>query len=69
MVYKLTQQELEQLKLIKRGLRTNESLPHNRDAIASLIEKGFLRTDGIAVRFTAEGEELLGDSRKYVISG
>lgn len=67
MVYKLTQKELEQLKLIKRGLRTNELLPHDRVAIASLIEKGLLRPDGMAVRFTSEGEELLGGSREYEI--
>lgn len=67
MVYRLPQKEFEQLKLIKRGLLTNESLPHDRVAIGSLIEKDLLRPNGVAVRLTPEGQELLDGSREYEI--
>ena len=63
MDYQLTNKEEEQLKLIERGLQTNEKLPHDGAAIASLIAKGLLVSIGISVRITPQGEEALRSIR------
>jgi len=63
MDYQITNKEKEQLKLIERGLRTNEKLPHDGAAIASLITKGLLVSIGISVRITPQGEEALRSIR------
>lgn len=59
MDYQLTREEETELKQVARGLRTNEKLPHDKAALASLIEKGLLKRVGIGVRLTPEGEILL----------
>lgn len=69
MVYKLTQQEFNQLQLVKRGILTNERLAHDSVAIANLIEKGLLVPNGIAVKVSTEGEKLIDGSCEYAIVG
>jgi hypothetical protein len=57
---KLTYEEMEQLELIARGRRTNETLPHRKDLLAALIRKGYAEAAGVAVRETARGLIALG---------
>jgi hypothetical protein len=59
MDHQLSDEELKQLRLIERGSRTNENLPHDRVWVASLIAKGLVKTSGIAVEITPEGHEAL----------
>ncbi len=61
--YQLTKKEEDQLKLIERGLRTNEELPHDGVVVASLIARGLLVSIGISVRITPQGEEVLKSLR------
>jgi hypothetical protein len=64
MDYQLSDEELKQLRLIERGLLTNEKLPHDRVLVASLIAKGLVRTSGIAVKITPEGDEALRSAQQ-----
>jgi hypothetical protein len=46
-------------KLLDRGLRTNETLGHDRNTIAHLIELELVYANGMAVRVTDLGYEVL----------
>jgi len=67
MDYDLTPEEEAQLKRTARGLATNEMLPHERSAVASLIGKGLLQNAGIHVRLTPEGEKALKDLERPAV--
>jgi len=64
MDHQLTDEALEQLRLIERGLRTNEKLPHDRLLVASLIAKGLVKSSGIGVEITPEGHETLKSAQQ-----
>jgi hypothetical protein len=55
----MTNADAMELKLLDRGLRTNEPLSHDRTAIAHLIELKLAYSSGIAVRITPLGYEML----------
>lgn len=55
----LSDEDSEQLKLLHRGLQTNERLPHKREPVARLIGYGLARPEGMSVRITALGYEVL----------
>ena len=55
----LTLKEEHQLKLIARGLQTNENLNYDRATVDSLVKKRFLATAGIAIKLTPKGREAL----------
>jgi hypothetical protein len=56
---RLSDRDAKELKLLDRGLRTNEPLAHDRAAVADLIELELARSSGIAVRITEIGYQVL----------
>ena len=57
--YSLAPADVTELKQLDRGLRTNESLAHDRAAVAHLIKLQLAWSSGMAVRITELGYEVL----------
>lgn len=55
----LSRADADELKRLDRGLRTNEPIGHDRNAVGQLIELQLARANGIAVRITDLGYQVL----------
>jgi hypothetical protein len=55
----LSDADVRELKRLDYGLRTNEPFGHDRAAIARLIELKLASANGMAVRITERGYEVL----------
>jgi hypothetical protein len=55
----LSRDDAKELRLLDRGLRTNEPLSHDGAAIAHLIKLALARSSRVAVRITDLGYQVL----------
>jgi len=55
----LSNRDASELKLVDWCLRTNEACGHDREAVAHLIAMELARANGMAVRITELGYEVL----------